>query len=277
VVLTGINVGTYDGGWSERGFRGSHVHAELALPGLIRRTLDETHVERLRLSSIEPQHVDDELLDAWRAGAPRTMPHLHLPLQSGDDGVLRRMGRRYRSDEYRATVGRARSALADLAVHADVIVGFPTEDDAAFDRSLDLVRSLDLSGLHVFRYSERPGTPAVRMNGHVPEATRRRRSAEMLALAAEARARAALRVVGSRRSVLLEQRLTDRRWFGHAENHVPCVVAPRPGDDPLENAIAGVVVTGVDPTAPDRVLADVLALDRGRRLPLAVAGGTDAT
>jgi len=95
VVLTGINIGTYDGGWSERGFRGSHTRAALTLAGLVRRILDETPVERLRVSSIEPQHLDDELLAVWGAGAPTTLPHLHLPLQSGDDGVLRRMGRRY--------------------------------------------------------------------------------------------------------------------------------------------------------------------------------------
>ena len=96
IVLTGINIGTYDGGWSERGVRGSHARAALSLAGLVRRILAETPVERIRLSSIEPQHVDDELLAAWAgAGAGRCLPHFHLPLQSGDDGVLRRMGRRY--------------------------------------------------------------------------------------------------------------------------------------------------------------------------------------
>ena len=100
IVLTGINIGTYDGGWSERGFRGAHTRSALTLAGLVRRLLDETPVERIRLSSIEPQHVDDELLRVWSDGAPRTLPHFHLPLQSGDDGVLRRMGRRYMSADY---------------------------------------------------------------------------------------------------------------------------------------------------------------------------------
>ncbi len=122
VVLTGINIGTYDGGWSERGFRGTHTSSALTLAGLVRRMLDETAVERVRLSSIEPQHVDDDLLGAWADGAPRTLPHVHLPLQSGDDGVLRRMGRRYESADYRRTVERIRDAVPGVAIHADVIV-----------------------------------------------------------------------------------------------------------------------------------------------------------
>src|SRR3954452_13486710 len=79
IVLTGINIGTYDGGWSERGHRGTHTASLLTLGGLVRRILDETAVERIRLSSIEPQHLDEELLDTWAANAPRTLPHLHLP------------------------------------------------------------------------------------------------------------------------------------------------------------------------------------------------------
>ena len=126
IVLTGINIGTYDGGWSERGARGSHVRSALTLAGLVRRLLAETDVERIRLSSIEVQHVDDELLDVWVDGAPRTLPHLHLPLRSGDDGILRRMGRRYTADEYARVVELARGAIPGVAVHADAIAGFPT-------------------------------------------------------------------------------------------------------------------------------------------------------
>ena len=111
IVLTGINIGTYDGGSSERGPRGSHVRSAMTLAGLVRLLLAETPVERIRLSSIEPQHVDDELLATWVDGGPRTLPHLHLPLQSGDDGVLRRMGRRYLTADYAA--GRRAGACRD--------------------------------------------------------------------------------------------------------------------------------------------------------------------
>ena len=229
IVLTGINIGTYDGGRSERGARGSHVRSAMTLAGLVRLLLAETPVERIRLSSIEPQHMDDELLATWVDGGPRTLPHLHLPLQSGDDGVLRRMGRRYRSADYAGVVERARAAIPGVAIHADVIAGFPTEDDAAHERSLAFIRSLDPAGLHVFRYSARPGTPATRMDGQVDERTKKQRAADLLALASEAKAAFARRSVGTETRVLLEQRLPDGRWVGHAEDHVLVAVRGRSG------------------------------------------------
>jgi threonylcarbamoyladenosine tRNA methylthiotransferase MtaB len=262
IVLTGINIGTYDGGWSERGFRGAHTRSALTLAGLIGRILDDTPVERIRISSIEPQHVDDELLRVWADGAPRTMPHIHLPLQSGDDGVLRRMGRRYRSADYAAIVERVRAALPGVAVHADTIVGFPTEDDAAFARSLDFIRSLELAGLHVFRYSARPGTAATRMAGQVDEPTKKRRAAELLAVAATARARWAASRVGGAAEVLFERRLDDGRWIGHATDHT-LVAAATPDDDDtadLENAIGRVAIDRVDPLVPDRVVGRLIGL-----------------
>jgi threonylcarbamoyladenosine tRNA methylthiotransferase MtaB len=257
IVLTGINIGTYDGGWSERGFRGSHTRSALTLAGLVRRILGETNVERLRISSIEPQHVSDELLGVWADGAPRTLPHVHLPLQSGDDGVLRRMGRRYLSGDYAEIVGRVRAALPGVAVHADAIVGFPAEDAAAWDRSVAFIRSLDLAGLHVFRYSARPGTAAVRMTGQIDEPTKKHRSAQLLDLAADARARWASARVGCRAAVLLEEQLADGRWVGHAEDHTLVAVGSS-GQPDLENAIATVSIQGVDTGRPDRVLGRIL-------------------
>jgi threonylcarbamoyladenosine tRNA methylthiotransferase MtaB len=100
-----------------------------------------------------------------------------------------------------------------------VIVGFPTEDDAAWERSLAFIRSIDFAGLHVFRYSARPGTAAMRMAGHVDEPTKKRRAAELLAVAADARARWAARHVGTECNVLFEERLGDGRWVGHATDH----------------------------------------------------------
>jgi threonylcarbamoyladenosine tRNA methylthiotransferase MtaB len=262
IVLTGINIGTYDGGWSERGARGSHVRSALTLAGLVRRLLAETDVERIRLSSIEVQHVDEELLQTWVDGGPRTLPHLHLPLQSGDDGVLHRMGRRYSSEEYARTVERVRSAIPGVAIHADVIAGFPTEDDAAFAGSTTFIRGLEPAGLHVFRYSARPGTPATRMAGQVDEATKKVRAAELLAMAAGARAAFARRALGSTAGVLMEQRLADGRWTGHAEDHVLVAVAPGPADpEDLENAILTVRRTGIDPALPERMTGEVLRVD----------------
>jgi threonylcarbamoyladenosine tRNA methylthiotransferase MtaB len=266
IVLTGINIGTYDGGWSERGARGSHARSALTLAGLVRRILDETAVERIRLSSIEPQHVDDELLAAWVDGAPRTLPHLHLPLQSGDDGVLRRMGRRYVTADYQRTVESARAAIPSVAIHADVIAGFPTEDRDAHARSLAFIGGVEPAGLHVFRYSGRPGTPATRMAGQVDERTKKARAADLLVIAAVARARFAQASIGTTTTVLLEQRLPDGQWVGHGEDHVLVAVAPRPGDpDDLENALVTVRRIGVDPDAPERVIGQPLHLDPAPR------------
>ena len=256
IVLTGINIGTYDGGWSERGFRGAHVRSALTLAGLVRRILDDTAVERIRLSSIEPQHVDDELLRVWVDGAPRTMPHLHLPLQSGDDGVLRRMGRRYRSGDYAAVVRRVRAVIPGVAIHSDVIVGFPTEDDAAWQRSRAFIDSIGFAGLHVFRYSARPGTPATRMSGQVDEPTKKARAGELLAVAATARARWARSRIGSVAHVLFEHRLDGERWVGHDLDHTLVSVD---GGGP-EHAIGRVTIEGVDPADGDRVTGRLLSI-----------------
>jgi threonylcarbamoyladenosine tRNA methylthiotransferase MtaB len=271
IVLTGINIGTYDGGWSERGFRGAHRRSALTLAGLVGRILGETPVERLRLSSIEPQHVDDELLRVWVDGAPRTMPHVHLPLQSGDDGVLHRMGRRYRSADYAAVVGRIRAAIPGVAVHGDAIVGFPTEDAAAWERSLGFIRSIELAGLHVFRYSARPGTPATRMAGQVDELTKRARAAMLLAVGADARERWAAGRLGTVADVLFETRLDDGRWAGHASDHT-LVAAETEDASSLENAIGRVRLETVDPARRDRLVGRILSLmpqpHRSKMLPV---------
>jgi threonylcarbamoyladenosine tRNA methylthiotransferase MtaB len=253
VVLTGINAGTYcDGG--------------LGLPDLVRRVLAETSVERIRLSSIEPQHVTDDMLGVWADSSDRCLPHFHIPLQSGDDAILRRMGRRYDAASYAALVARVRQALAGAAIHADVIVGFPGEDDAAWGRTAALLRSLDLAGIHVFRYSARPGTPAAGMVGQVDARTKKRRAAEALALAAEARAGFAARQLGREMSVLFERPLPDGRWLGHAESYVPVSAAPPHGGS-LDNAIGLVRGESIDSSAPDRVVGSLLTVDRPRTGP----------
>ena len=247
VVLTGINVGSY-------------MDAGLDLPGLVRRILAGTGVERVRLSSIEPQHLTDDLLDVWARSAGRCLPHFHVPLQSGDDTILRRMGRRYDTRSYAALVERVRRALPATAVHADLIVGFPGEDDAAWARTLAFLRGLDLAGLHVFRYSARPGTPAARMFGQVDAGTKKRRAADALTLAAEARACFAARQIGAEMRVLFERQMPDGRWLGHAESHV-LVASAAPGGESLENSIGLVRGESIEPGAPDRVVARLLSID----------------
>jgi len=205
--------------------------------------------------------VDDDLLAAWTGeGAGRCLPHLHLPLQSGDDGILRRMGRRYASADYTRVVERVRAAIPGVAIHADVIAGFPTEDDAAFARSLAFLRSLDPAGLHVFRYSARPGTPAARMAGQVPDAVRKERAALLLGEAAACRRRFAARAAGGRRSVLFEEPADGREpgagWVGHAEDYVVVRAGAADGRS-LAGEMAIVLIDGADPADPERALGRI--------------------
>ena len=250
VVLTGINAGTYD----DRGVN---------LSQLVRRILDRTKIERIRLSSIEPQHVTDQLLYTWTGSDGRCLPHFHVPLQSGDDTILRRMGRRYTTDDYRNLAGRIREAMPDASLHADLIAGFPGEDDDSWARTMAFLRELSLAGIHVFRYSARPGTPAARMVAQVDGRTRKARSAEALALAAEARATFARRQNDRELSVLFEQALPGARWIGHAENYV-LVTVFTPNGPTLENVIAKVRAVTIDPAHRDRVVGRIVSIAPAR-------------
>src|SRR5580692_9164066 len=149
VVLSGINLGRW----------GRESGSTLRLPDLLRRLLDETGIERLRLSSVEPMDFSDDLLSLM-AETPRIAKHVHAPLQSGSDTILRRMHRKYRPRHYADRIAKARALMPDCAVGADVMTGFPGETDAEFEDSRAFIDSLPFTYLHVFTYSERPGTPA---------------------------------------------------------------------------------------------------------------------
>ena len=167
VVLSGINLGRWGREWG--GTTGPR------LVDLVRRLLAETAIERLRLSSVEPMDFSDSLLELM-AESPRMAPHVHAPLQSGSDRILRRMHRRYRPRHYAARVLKARELMPDAAIGADVMVGFPGETDADFEESLRFIESLPFTYLHVFTYSERPGTPAAEHPGAVAMAVRKDRN-----------------------------------------------------------------------------------------------------
>ena len=224
-------------------------------------------MERIRLSSIEPQHVDDELLAAWVDGGPRTLPHLHLPLQSGDDGVLRRMGRRYLTADYARVVERARAAIPGVAIHADVIAGFPTEDAAAHERSVAFIR--------VARPGRAPRLPLLgaardARDAHggagrgAHEEGRARRTCSRSARRRRRRSRGGR--LGTVTRVPLEQRLPDGRWVGHAEDHVLVAV---PGARAIRQTSRTRSLTvrraAVDVAAADRVTGEILALDPAPR------------
>src|SRR5579884_2841630 len=163
MVMTGISVGDYRD--PERGLElGELMMAVAQVPG----------VERVRLSSVEVIHVRDSLLEALTS-EPKVCPHLHVPMQSGDDGVLAAMGRHYTAQEYQEHIARVRAAAPGVNVTTDVIVGFPTEDEAAFERTLAAVDAAGITRVHVFPYSPRPGTVAAGLGDRVaPEEKKRR-------------------------------------------------------------------------------------------------------
>ncbi|MGH2693634.1 MAG: tRNA (N(6)-L-threonylcarbamoyladenosine(37)-C(2))-methylthiotransferase MtaB [Actinomycetota bacterium] len=178
LVLTGVHLGKYS--YDRGGDEGDLIR-------LLQRLLDIESVWRIRLSSILSRHLTPELI-SFMASEPRVCRHLHVPLQSGDDGVLGAMHRPYAIDEYVAAVEHARDALAGLALATDIIVGFPGETEEAFEATMDVVHRLRFSKLHVFRYSARPGTAAADMDAVVPTEVKKDRSKRLIALGNEIRA-----------------------------------------------------------------------------------------
>ena len=185
IVLSGINLGRW----------GREPGSTLRLAGLVRRLLAETDVDRLRLSSVEPMDFSDELLGLM-AESPRIAPHVHAPLQSGCDRTLRRMHRKYRPRHYADRVLKARALMPDAAIGADVMVGFPGESGQEFEESRAFIESLPFTYLHVFTYSERPGTPATEHDGSVPMPVRKERNRVLRELAAAKNLEFRRRMVG---------------------------------------------------------------------------------
>jgi threonylcarbamoyladenosine tRNA methylthiotransferase MtaB len=160
LVISGINLGRWGRDLIDRG------DSALSLPTLIRTILARTRLEKLRISSVEPMDWTDELISLV-AHSPRIAKHAHVPMQSGSDGVLRRMHRKYRPWHYREKVRQIHAAMPTAAIGADVMVGFPGETDAEFEDTRLMIEDLPFTYLHVFTYSPRPGTPAAQMDKQV--------------------------------------------------------------------------------------------------------------
>jgi threonylcarbamoyladenosine tRNA methylthiotransferase MtaB len=201
LVLTGVHLGkyTYDTGGDER-----------SLIRLFQRLLDIDGVWRLRLSSILSQHLTDEVV-AFMRDEPRMCRFLHVPLQAGHDSVLTAMHRPYDIAGFMGSIQRAKAALPGLALATDVIVGFPGETDAAFQATLDVVREVGFSKLHVFRYSPRPDTAAATMADEVHPDVKRERSKRLIDLGNEIRTRFLEEHLGRPIEVLVED---ERRVDG---------------------------------------------------------------
>lgn len=215
VVLSGVQIGAYGSDW-DRDIRRVRKGQGPTLTELVSRLLAETPVPRFRISSIQPQDWPDGFLELYQD--PRMCRHLHLPLQSGSDTVLKRMVRRYRAADFRALVERVRTAMPEVAITADVMVGFPGETEAEHAASLAFIREMAFAEQHVFRYSSRPGTAAARLPDDVPPPVKRRRSEEARALDAELRRAYKSRFLGRTMEVLWEEPVPSQPRPGNAAN-----------------------------------------------------------
>jgi threonylcarbamoyladenosine tRNA methylthiotransferase MtaB len=213
VVMTGISVGDYRD--PERGLElGELMIAAARIPG----------VQRVRLSSVEVIHVRDSLLEAL-ATEPKVCPHLHVPLQSGDDGVLRAMGRNYTAEQYLDAVARLRAAAPAVNLTTDVIVGFPTEDDRAFARTLAMIDAAGITRVHTFPYSPRPGTAASQLGDRVPLAVKRERSRRLRGHS-ELRSRLHRAAkLGSTETVLVDK-VAATQCSGYTADYTRCYLPP---------------------------------------------------
>jgi threonylcarbamoyladenosine tRNA methylthiotransferase MtaB len=222
VVLTGTQLGNFgrDLGWRNHGPR-----------RLLEALLERTSITRIRLSSLQAQDISPSLMRLWND--PRLCPHVHLPLQSGSDAVLKRMRRRYTSADYRGAVEVIREHVPDVAITTDVIAGFPGETEADFEATLALCREAEFAAIHAFPYSRRPYTGAALMRDHVPTPVRRQRLERLLELGRQSSIAFRRRFLGRTMDVLWEENVNGS-WRGLTGNYLRVYAA---SDSDLANRL----------------------------------------
>lgn len=228
LVLTGVNIGTY-------AFEGKTfldvVKMLLTLPGL----------QRLRISSIEPTTIPEELIELM-AGSRVLCPHLHIPAQSGDDGVLAAMKRLYTRSEFEAFIANVQRRVPHAMIATDLMVGFPGETPEAFRASCALLEHSPLAYAHVFTFSERGGTAATKLGDKISSRIKKERSQLLHALSEKKKAEAYRRFIGNDMRVLIEERTAEGTWQGFADNYVKVSIA---GTTLRENQLLATRITSV--------------------------------
>ncbi len=232
IVLTGVNTGDWG-----RGLDTGQKFFDLV------KALDNVEgLRRVRISSIEPNLITDEILE-YIASGDKFMPHFHIPLQSGCDDILRAMKRRYLTPLYRSRIEKIKELMPHACIGADVIVGFPGETEANFEETYRFISSLEVSYLHVFTYSERENTPAWSMAGSVPGKVRAKRSKVLHLLGGRKKAAFYRSQLGSVRPVLFESENKDGMISGFTDNYVKVRL---PWEDGLANTIRNVRLDSAD-------------------------------
>lgn len=244
IVITGVNVGTYD----DRGKR---------LYDLVESLEEIDGLERIRLSSIEPTTIDDRIIERMSGGG-KLCPYLHVPLQSGDDRVLRGMRRKYTAADFAAFIDKVRSRIPGIGLGTDVMTGFPGEDAEAFEATCRLVESIPFVNVHVFGFSAREGTAARAMEGRIGGGEIARRSRALHEIAARKKREFYAKQAGRRLRVLFEERLSGGHFVGFSDNYVKVGVTTAAD---LSNRLGMVEVT------------DVIAREKDDAAPLLALGG----
>jgi threonylcarbamoyladenosine tRNA methylthiotransferase MtaB len=233
IVLTGVHLASY----------GRDLGTSLKI--LISEILAETDVPRLRVSSLEPWDIAPDFFKLW--SDRRLGQHLHLPLQSGSDSVLKRMGRKITSEQYARLVNTARQAIPDLTLTTDIMVGFPGETEEEFEESLEFIERMQFAHIHLFPFSPRPGTPAARMGGRVDGRTMERRLEAVRKVAKESKRVHLSKFIGQIRPVLWESwkpHNGKRLWSGFTDNYLR-VTCLTDSDVDLKNKILSVRLTSI--------------------------------
>lgn len=234
IVLTGVHVGGY----------GSDHNSNLY--ELIQAILADTDIPRIRLASVEPWDLPDNFFNLF--SNQRLMPHMHLPLQSGSDSVLRRMARRCKTNDYKNLVARAREEITNFNLTTDIIVGFPGETNQEWEESVQFIEETQFSHIHIFTYSQREGTKAATLPGQVDTNIKKERSKQLHALTKSMRQNFLSKHVNNVHSVLWETRNEENTWTGYTDNFIR-VALESDCDTNLENQISKIKITGMGPEA----------------------------
>jgi len=204
VVLTGVHVGGY----------GSELDSSLYQ--LINSILSNTEIPRIRLGSVEPWDLPEEFFSLF--SNTRLMPHLHLPLQSGCDSVLKRMARRCKTNDFKKLIQQARNEIPNFNLTTDIIVGFPGETEEEWQESFRFIEEIEFSHIHIFTYSKREGTKAATLENQIDIAVKKERSKQLHVLSKAMRQTFLLKQMGQKHSVLWETRNENKAWTGYTEN-----------------------------------------------------------
>ena len=230
-VITGVHLGGY----------GSDL--DIDLYDLVSTILEETAIPRLRLGSLEPWDIPDNFWELFQNR--RLLPHLHLPLQSGTNSVLRRMARRCKTEDFSALVASAREQVPQLNITTDIIVGFPGETDEEWQQTLDYLCGFDFGHIHIFAYSPRPGTKAATLPNPVPDAVKKERSRQLHVLLQEMRLRQLEKQVGKTAPVLVEN-FSDGKYWGYTPDYFRIGLEVDEECNPVESSIVDVSIAAVD-------------------------------